>query len=152
MTRRLLNLLTALSLLICVAAVYSWVRSYLPGDTVFYHADGRIGVIFNDWGESRTGRMPQQTLTSLRPWTQSHVTLLGGEYMTGAFPNAPTDGRFIVIAVPHVLIVALAAVAPVWWLAVARRRRRRNRANLCPGCGYDLRATPGRCPECGKTQ
>lgn len=57
--------------------------------------------------------------------------------------------------------------APLWAITVALgiasglmlyprvlRRRRRRRSRLfpfgrCPVCGYDLRATPAQCPECG---
>ncbi|HET6248458.1 MAG TPA: zinc ribbon domain-containing protein [Tepidisphaeraceae bacterium] len=32
--------------------------------------------------------------------------------------------------------------------SLVRTHRRRN--NRCPGCGYDLRGSPERCPECGE--
>jgi hypothetical protein len=36
-----------------------------------------------------------------------------------------------------------------WSLARLLFGREQARAGLCRVCGYDLRATPGRCPECG---
>jgi hypothetical protein len=40
------------------------------------------------------------------------------------------------------------ALLPGVWLILARRRRVRP-GHHCRVCGYDLRATPERCPECG---
>ncbi|HLL90618.1 MAG TPA: hypothetical protein VK324_15060 [Tepidisphaeraceae bacterium] len=54
--------------------------------------------------------------------------------------------------------IPLGAVAAVWFalplvwaVSMWRRREMRRRAarGLCAGCGYDLRATTRRCPECG---
>lgn len=58
------------------------------------------------------------------------------------------------VRVPHWSLVALAALLPlgrlVGGLGKRLRRRLAYRAGHCRRCGYDLRATPQRCPECGE--
>lgn len=61
--------------------------------------------------------------------------------------------RSLTFTVPHWMVVAVAAVMPAWRGLVSHRRRRlerRRHLGLCVGCGYDVRASPDRCPECGR--
>jgi hypothetical protein len=59
------------------------------------------------------------------------------------------------VAINYWIITIGFATLPAWWIGRAtvskRRVLRRQRAHHCETCGYDLRATPDRCPECGTT-
>jgi hypothetical protein len=64
---------------------------------------------------------------------------------TGPFQPNPIPAE---PPIPWLALVAVTALLPTVWVLVARPRRA-WRHGLCPACGYDLRATPDRCPECG---
>jgi hypothetical protein len=73
---------------------------------------------------------------------------LGTVHTAGTGWQAQRSG----VQFPLWIAVMLTAVLPTLWIrrsAASRRRRRRSASGLCPTCGYDLRASPERCPECG---
>lgn len=61
------------------------------------------------------------------------------------------DGAYVgrSLVAPHWMVLVPLCVLPA--LAFIRRSRRaqRMRDRLCVGCGYDVRASEGKCPECG---
>ena len=187
MIRRLLNLLTSLSLLLCVAACVLWVRSYRDqqanavvterGARWFVSARGRLGLLMMDVPAGLTGwtvrrgtdhhddmmpslgrvlrRQPSRgfggfEVASVRRRLVAFMHVRGVDFSAGEANDQGCPLDFCWIAAPHWAVVVAAAVAPAARAAGLLRRRRRPRPGLCPQCGYDLRATPHRCPECGR--
>jgi hypothetical protein len=50
-----------------------------------------------------------------------------------------------------IMTVELAPVGVIIAVMMVRRRAAPLPKGICTVCGYDLRATPSRCPECGTT-
>jgi hypothetical protein len=53
------------------------------------------------------------------------------------------------VVLPFWAIAVATALLPACFVAARRTARRHCRLSLCPICGYDIRASPERCPECG---
>jgi hypothetical protein len=63
--------------------------------------------------------------------------------------RAPGDVPFRYLFLPLWFLAAMFVIPPLAGYLRFRRKRRRTEGK-CSLCGYDLRATPDRCPECGK--
>jgi hypothetical protein len=178
--RRLLTLAAVASLVLCVATVALWVRSYCRADVIGYqsHGERRLGVvrIRVSWIHSNVGELAfvaeTIAMASGSAPTDSrweYVTRAAGREGTlaastrdfvgvssdwfGGFGFARASGRADPpvrgLCLPHWFVALIFAVLPVVRLRSSLRSRTLRRDARCPACGYDLRATPERCPECG---
>jgi hypothetical protein len=173
MKRRVPNFGTALPLLLCAATCAAWVRSYAALDYLWLNRPADKSVAAAAWwdygrfvvavqpdprravirpGEGRIRRVEVGTVhppTADRPswpWFRTE----GGDTTRHEFAGflvQVTPGFLWLFTVPCWAVVLATAAAP----AVRVLRLRRRRSGLCASCGYDLRATPARCPECGTT-
>ena|SRR2546421_6644034 len=64
--------------------------------------------------------------------------------------GSPLNTRMI--TVPFWLFAAVAAIPSLFALRRKVHERRCRLRARCASCGYDLRASPDRCPECGRAQ
>ena len=83
-------------------------------------------------------------------WRSEWFTCLHGPTVDSAQLGGVT---YTQITIPHWFIITVSGVPAAWfgrrWCHEARDRRRAS-LGRCRFCGYDLRASIVRCPECGE--
>jgi hypothetical protein len=63
--------------------------------------------------------------------------------------NDVVEDNYEKLVVPDWAVLLGTLIIPIKWALPVVRGRRSFQSGQCRGCGYDLRATPDRCPECG---
>ena len=152
MSRRLLQVLPALSAALCAWSLYAWARSYWPEDLALRSYRGRLvvlatGGVFTKYNEKGADkyRSAGWVWAHFHRTAQSQWQAVGFSYACADFPI----DAYRLVAIPFWFIVLPTAVGPVWWVCRTRLQRSRRREGRCAGCGYDLRESRGQCPECG---
>jgi hypothetical protein len=151
--RWLHSALLALSILLCIATAGVWIRSYWVQPPPFVYSDrwtynsgyaaiyeGEFTFVYYDRTLERTRwfQIPhfQTSVIDMRQW-------LGGSGWNEGWYYTSVDVRLGAMCV----VWALVPIATFSRSII--RRIRRYPDGCCPRCGYDLRASPDRCPECG---
>jgi hypothetical protein len=101
-----------------------------------------------DWFKSPP-KESDSTPNQWRTWRKEWAWFAAGQNDINGL-HVKAHSRYL--AVPYWFLIGTSALASLPVLNSARRSRRVRRARrlgLCLNCGYDLRASPQRCPECG---
>ena len=152
MKRRLLNLLTALSLLLCAATLAAWRLTLRK--PIWVRACSVQHSFF--WVKRETPWEPALPSASNRFLVNrgfAGISFVKVEEVMSHpdHPAGPVRRLSTNLYVPLWGITAALALAPAAW-AVRHSLARRRPPGICAVCNYDLRATPDRCPECGESR
>ena len=160
-SRRFSEVRSAVSLLLLAFVVALWVRSYRVGEQVGYRSVGAGASITQTSLATFGGRLALSRSSVVAPGT----TEQSGWYVEGRHPRpgyatdgvagfefrrVASQGRWLwELRVPMWALAAVLTLQPVLQMRSALRRRRLQKPGVCCHCGYDLRGSTGRCPECG---
>jgi hypothetical protein len=170
MRRRLQRLALCFSTVILLSTLLLWARSWWVVDGVMWRYGYPSLYIAANRGSLDILRA-QITLGTFEsfhipraqypppPWGifgGRRLSMLGFAYYSGDDIDGPAHDSvperpvaFIDIVIPLWPFALVSALAPALWLRRTLTRRHRTFRGLCPTCGYDLRASSDRCPECG---
>ena len=136
-----------------MATLALWVRSYFRADHVSYTDPAGPGQ--ERWfAASARGRFiaARDTYIVNPPgwrWASAPDRGITIEDPLGALADLGISVHWRGVTCPHALAAFTLTILPALHFFAALRSRRLHRTGHCPRCGYDLRATPARCPECG---
>ena len=119
----------------------------IPGSTLPGVRQGSVrhGIRFR-FERSRTKHPWSYREFRWSPRREEGVGARSAEALGFAWRDVPTGWS---LYVPCSLTTAVLWTPAAIWVIRRGRRARRRRSGRCTQCGYDLRGTPDRCPECG---
>lgn len=165
MLRRLFTIAPAFSLLLCAVTASLWVRSYHYTHLVMINFSPYLNTTFATgnggfYGHVSITRATHRTGIEHYPYpsrSDEYASMKWWYPQTflsqfGFIEHHESNAQFKLYAfaaVPIWSVVVTTLLAPMPIIARRLKLRRRRRRCQCIQCGYDLRASQGRCPECG---